>query len=65
MAAPILRAPGMFWFFLLDILHAHILLENLHAHKIRHLGFFFWGGRVGGVVGGGSAIFIFMGAGIS
>ena len=29
MAAPILRAPGIFWFF---------LLENAHAHKIPPLG---------------------------
>ena len=51
MAAPILWAPGIFWFF---------LLENPHAHKIPPfrgvLGFF---RRVGG-----SANFIFMGVGI-
>ena len=55
MAAPILWAPGIFWFF---------LLENPHAHKIPP----FRGG--GGVLGffrrggGGSANFIFMGVGI-
>ena len=54
MAAPILWAPGIFWFF---------LQENPHARKIpRFLGgsfffFFLWGG-------GGSANFIFMGTGI-
>ena len=54
MAAPILWAPGIFWFF---------LLENPHAHKIPP----FRGG--GGGSGfffrkrGGSANFIFMGVG--
>ena len=51
-AAPILWAPGIFWFF---------LLENPHAHKIPPF-------RGGVVVflegGGGSANFIFMGVGI-
>ena len=52
MAAPILWAPRISAFF---------LQENLHVHKIHHLGggvFFGFGG------GGGSAEFIFMGAGI-
>ena len=54
MAAPILWAPGIFWFF---------LLENPHAHKIPPF-------RGGGVLGfsrrgAGSANFIFMGVGIS
>ena len=52
MAAPILWAPGIFGFF---------LLENPHAHKIPPFGggsWFFWKG------GGGSANFIFMGVGI-
>ena len=49
MAMPILWAPGIFWFF---------LLENPHALKFLFLGFFFgWGG-------GGSANFILMGVGI-
>ena len=52
MAAPILWAPGIFWFF---------LLANPHAHKIPAfrggVGFFRRGG-------GGSANFIFMGVGI-
>ena len=54
-AAPVLWAPGIFWFF---------LLENPHAHKIPPFrggggsGFFQKGG------GGGSANFIFMGVGI-
>ena len=51
MTAPILWAPGIFWFF---------LQENPHAHKIPAfrgvLGFF--------RRGGGSANFIFMGVGI-
>ena len=50
-AAPILWAPGIFWFF---------LLENPHAHKILLLG-----GLLGFFRrGGGSANFIFMGVGI-
>ena len=54
MAAPILWAPGIFWFF---------LLENPDAHEIPPFG----GG--GGVLrffrrGGGSANLIFMGVGI-
>ena len=57
MAAPILWAPGFFWFF---------LLKNPHAHKILR---FRGGWGEGGVLGfsgkgGGSANFIFMGAGI-
>ena len=50
MAAPILWAPGILWFF---------LLENSHAHKIPP----FRGGGVLGLLrrGGGSADFIFMG----
>ena len=52
MAAPILWAPGIFWFF---------LLENTHAHKIPP----FRGGVRGFLRrGGGSANFIFMGVGI-
>ena len=53
MAAPILWAPGIFWFF---------LLETPHAHKIPPFG----GGGVLGFFrrGGGSANFIFMGVGI-
>ena len=52
MAAPILWAPGFFWFF---------LLENPHAHKIPP----FRGGVLGFFRrGGGSANFIFMGVGI-
>ena len=51
MAAPILWAPGILWFF---------LLKNPHAHKIL-LGGGFWVFLQGG---GGSANFIFMGAGI-
>ena len=51
MAAPILRAPGIFWSF---------LLENPHAHKIPSFrGVLFLSERRGG-----SAKFIFMGAGI-
>ena len=50
MAAPILWTPRISVFF---------LQENLHVHKIpRFRGGVFW-------VGGGSADFIFMGAGIS
>ena len=51
MAALILRAPGMFWLF---------LLQNSHDHKIPRFsgGLGFYGG------GGRSANFIFMGAGI-
>ena len=54
MAAPILWAPGIFGFF---------LLENPHAHKIPP---FRGGGGRGffGEGGGGSANFIFMGVGI-
>ena len=53
MAAPILWAPGIFWFF---------LLENPHAHKIPPFrGGGFWVFLEGG---GGSANFIFMGVGI-
>ena len=53
MAAPILWAPGIFWFF---------LLENLHAHKIPP---FRGGGGVGfSWKGGWKCQFIFMGAGI-
>ena len=54
MAVPILWAPGIFWFF---------LLENPHAHKIPP---FRGGGWVLGFLegGGGSANFIFMGVGI-
>ena len=53
MAAPILWAPNILWF---------SLLENLHAHEFLVLG-------TGGVWclfggGGGSANFIFMGVGI-
>ena len=53
MAAPILWAPGTFWFF---------LLENPNAHKIPPVR----GGIVGFLEGGGggSANFIFMGVGI-
>ena len=53
MAAPILWAPGIFWFF---------LLENPHAHKIPP----FRGGGSGLFEkgGGGSANFNFLGAGI-
>ena len=54
MAAPILWAPGISWFF---------LLENPHAHNIPLLG----GGGVLGFFrrgGGGSADFIFMAAGM-
>ena len=52
LAAPILWAPGIFWFF---------LLENPHAHKIPP----FRGGVLGFLEGGGgSADFIFMGVGI-
>ena len=54
MAAPILRTPGIFWFF---------LLENSHAHTIPR----FRGGGGCWVFlegGGGSADFIFMGVGI-
>ena len=52
MAAPILWAPGIFGFF---------LLENHHAHKIPP----FRGGVMGFLEGGGgSANFIFMGVGI-
>ena len=54
MASPILRAPGIFGFF---------LLINPHAHKIPPFSggvVFFWKG--GG--GGGSANFIIMGVGI-
>ena len=52
MAAPILWAPGIFWFF---------LLENPHAHKIPPFRGGCWGflGR-----GGRSANFTFMGVGI-
>ena len=50
MAAPILWAPRI---------SAFLLKENLHVHKTpRFLGGVFWVG------GGGSADFIFMGAGI-
>ena len=42
MAAPILWAPGIFWFF---------LLENPHAHKIPRLR----GGVVGFLEGGGGS----------
>ena len=52
MAAPILWAPGIFWFF---------LLKNPHAHKIPPLRGGFWVFLEGG---GGSANFIVMGAGI-
>ena len=54
MAAPILWAPGILWFF---------LLENPHAHRIPPFrgGGGFWFFLEGG---GGSANFIFMGAGI-
>ena len=52
MAAPILWAPGIFGFFLLD---------NPHAHKIPPFRGGFWV-FLGG--GGGSANFIFMGVGI-
>ena len=52
MAAPILWAPGIFWFF---------LLENPHAHKIPPFRGGFWVFLEGG---GGSANFIFMGVGI-
>ena len=53
MAAPILCAPGIFWFF---------LLENPHAHKNPP----FKGGVVLGFFegGGGGANYIFMGVGI-
>ena len=53
MAAPILWAPGISWFF---------LLENPHAQKIP----LFRAGGCWGFLegGGGSANFIFMGAGI-
>ena len=52
MAVPILWAPGIFWFF---------LQENLHAHKIPRCG----GGGFGvfALLGGGGADWIFMGAG--
>ena len=50
MASPILWAPGISAFF---------LQENLHVHKIPRLG-----GGCFGFGGGGSADFIFMGAGI-
>ena len=49
MAAPILWTPGK---------NAFLLQENVHVHKIPR----FMGGVLGG--GGGSADFIFMGAGI-
>ena len=53
MAAPILWAPGK---------NAFFLQENLHVHKIPRV---FWGGGYFGFGGGGgSADFIFMGAGI-
>ena len=53
MAAPILWAPGIFGFF---------LLENPHAHKIPPFrGGGFWDFLEGG---GGSANFIFMGVGL-
>ena len=52
MAAPILWAPGIFWFF---------LLENPHAHKIPPFRGGFWVFLEGG---GGSANFISMGVGI-
>ena len=50
MAVPISWAPGILWFF---------LQETLHAHKTPRF-------RGGGILGlaGGSANFIFMGAGI-
>ena len=51
MAAPILWAPGIFWFF---------LLENPHAHKIPR---FRGGGSWLFGRSGGSANFIFMGVG--
>ena len=52
MAVPNLWAPGISWFFLLEI-------ENPHTHKIPH----FRGGGYFGVWGGdGSANSIFMGA---
>ena len=49
MAAPILRAPGIFAFF---------LQKNLHAHKIPRLR----GGGYFGVWGGGGANLMFTGA---
>ena len=53
-AAPILWAPGIFWFF---------LLENPRAHEIPPFrGGGFWAFLEGG--GGRSADFVFMGAGI-
>ena len=52
MAAPILWAPGIFWCFL--------QAKTPHAHKIPCFG----GGGDFGVLGGGSANSIFMGAGI-
>ena len=52
MAAPIVWTPRISVFF---------LQENLHVHKIP----LFFGGGVFGVLGGGSADFIFMGAGIA
>ena len=51
-AAPILWTPRISAFF---------PQENLHVHKIPC---FFWGGGILGLGGGGSADFIFMGAGI-
>ena len=52
MTAPILWAPGVFFF-------TFSLQENLHAHKILVLE---GGGGLLGLGGGGSADFIFMGA---
>ena len=52
MAAPILWAPGIFWFF---------LLENSRAHKIPR---FRGGGSWVSWKGEGSADFVFMGVGI-
>ena len=51
MAAPVLWAPGIFWFF---------LLENPHSHKIPPFG----GGCLGFLGRGGSANFVFVGVGI-
>ena len=53
MAAPILWAPGIFWLFLVEIPHAHKIPRSRRGC---------WGFLEGGG-GGGSANFIYMGAG--